>query len=185
MGNNYPLWYGIEKRNYNGNSIASCPFRAYVYPTLVEGRKLLTSTSTTTFDKDDITKKISQTVSYTYNNSSHLQLVSTKESNSKGDEIITTSTYPLDYSDIDADLAILQMKGDKFMHSSVITNNRSIQKAGMSNKLLISSIINKYQITGNNVLPKEVATLETTTGITEPIYQPISNSYPANYKPKI
>lgn len=191
IGNSTPLWYGIEKRKWNGAiNLFSCPFRAYVYPTLVEGRKLLTSTTTTMFDQDDVAKRISQTTTYTYNNNTHLQLMSTKQLTSKGDEMITSTTYPLDYADADADPAIVQMKGAKFMHGKVITQNTSIKRKFATEESLLSSVINKYQasdvnnVGNSHISVKEVAALET-PDIPLPEYSPVSDLYPDGFKPRL
>jgi hypothetical protein len=190
-----PLWYGIEKRAFNaeingGSSFFTCPYRIFLYPTIVEGRKLLTSTTTRTFDKIDLTKTISKTVNYNYNNTTHLQLLNTIELNSKGDEITRTSSYPLDYSVANADLAINQMMSDKFMHGKVIMQTTSVKKAGSSVSLVTAATINKYQASTSNPLTstislKEITALETTTGVAAPLYVPSSGNYPTGFQPKI
>lgn len=187
LGQNNVLWWGIERRNYNGSvpSAIIYPFRAYVYPAFVETRKLLTSITSTIYDKINPAIVISTTTNNTYNNDSHFQLTSSSQTNSKGDQIINSYTYPLDYSNVNADNAIISMKGTAFMHSKVISNNTSIQKSGTTNKVLIGSTINKFQLINGKVLQKEVAALEITSGIVEPPYLPVLNTYPTGYKSKI
>lgn len=188
LGQNNSLWWGIEKRKFNGQYpilSTTYPFRAYVYPTIVETRKLLTSSSVTTFDKSNSNLSITQTTENTYDNDSHLQLTNTKQLNSKGDQIINSFSYPLDYVNADADEAILEMKGASYMHGKVIRSNTSIIKTGASSPLLIHSEISKYEKLGAKVLLKEVAKLENISGVTTPTYQPSSGTYPAIYKPNI
>jgi hypothetical protein len=52
-----------------------------------------------------------------YDNPDHLQLTKRIDEKSNLHKIITSYKYPSDYTDIEASTAILNMKGNKFMHS--------------------------------------------------------------------
>jgi len=189
LGQNNSLWYGIEKRKWNNvpmdvSANYGTDFRSFIYPSLTENRKLLDFTITRIYDKSNPGNVLTQTITNTYNHTTHLQLINTTETNSKGDETKTDYTYPSDYDNTAADAAITDMKSNtRFMHSSVVTKNTSIKRLGSSTFLLKSGIINKYQLNNGLINTKELSVLETTQPVTAPsAYVPSSGSYPAGFK---
>ena len=190
VGPSSATWYGIDRRLIavqTGTQHCSW-FKHFIYPTLTEGRKLLTTTITKTYDKSNTALELSQTVNYVYDHSSHLQLTSTTTTDSKGRLKTSTRKYPLDYDDQQDDNAIELMKGSLYMHSLPVLEQRSITD-GSVNKVTNLNIF-KYGLntTANTVLPLEVATLNTTSPVTEsslPVYLPSSNTYPAGVTAKV
>jgi hypothetical protein len=183
---NNAVSYGIERRPINGViPSATCQFEAFLYPLMTKSRKLLVTETTNLYDQSDPSRVFTTVKNYTYNQDSHLQLTNISETNSKGDEITTSYTYPLDYSDANSDAAIQQMKGTVFMHSIPVTQYVSIRKVGTTTPVLKNGIIYKYGVQNGLVLQKEVATADLTSPASIPSYQPSSNIYPTNFTAKL
>ncbi|MEJ7738917.1 MAG: hypothetical protein WKF97_15945 [Chitinophagaceae bacterium] len=181
------LWYGIDKRIVNDDIYTSnCIFKSYLYPSIAESRKMLTSTTIKTFDQNNNSLFISQTTEYTYNNSTHLQLESTTTSINNGDKKTILLTYPLDYENNRSDAALSKMKAGKFMHASVVTKKTMLSRNNMDR--LIDGEIIKYQVVNDNILPQEITLLETAVPLDPAAllnYNPSSGSYPSQYFQKL
>jgi hypothetical protein len=181
--------YGIEKRTLNGYlPNPFCQFEAFVYPAMAKSRKLLVSSVNKTYDQHSETLALTETTTYEYNHTSHLQLIRTTADDSRGRIETTENKYPLDYNDQDDDAAIALMKSTKFMHSAPIYIEKSISESG-SRKIKEVEII-KYSadIVPGLVLPSKVAKLEVKSPIDPsslPQYLPASGNYPTRVSPKI
>ncbi len=62
------------------------------------GDNKLTSTTETAYDQNDVSKILTSTTNYYYDNINHHQLTRVETINSKGETILTTKKYPHDYS---------------------------------------------------------------------------------------
>ncbi len=121
------------------------------------------------------------TIEYVYDNPLHAQVTRTINSTSEiNKKLITEYKYPADFSSLDADAAINDMKSiTRFMHSPIIQKS-VIEEKGSDQKVISSQITRYAYFTGenntSNILPKEVAALETK--------EPLNiNEFPP-YKPK-
>lgn len=185
----FPLWWGIEKRVWKGDWLPEfgCRSSLYIYPAIVESRKLLTNSITTVYDRMNNSKYLTTTTTYTYDHSSHLQLISSSVNTSKGESINTNMKYPLDYTDTDADAAINLMKTTRHMHNMPIYKSSILVKADAS-QILKSAEVNKYQVANGKVLQLALAKFESPAPLspgTVAAYIPSSNVYPANFSEKI
>jgi hypothetical protein len=188
VATNNSLWFGVEKREINNHPMDLVPygyrFRSFIYPHFIETRKLLDVTVTTTFDNNNPGAGISDTMSYVYNNDTHLQLVRTTQNKSNGDQLVTSFSYPADYNDVNSDAVVKEMKSAaRFMHASVVSQYTSIQRPGSLALLQTSGAINRYQLFNGLVATKEVAVFEPGRQLTQPAaYIPASSFYPPGYK---
>jgi hypothetical protein len=179
--------YGVEQRSLQGTVEPTCQYEAFIYPSLVKSRKLLTSTTLKTFDPNS-QLAIQETTSYQYDNSSHLQLTNVSKINSKNQTENTYYKYPLDYNDQQHDNAINLMKTSLFMHSKPVLIENSITEGGI--KKIRNLEINKYlyNSNANTVVLAQQASLDKTGTILPAAinaYLPSSNVYPAGVTPKI
>ena len=183
------LWYGIEKRNYNSPpSNILYAFRAYVYPSFLEGRKELSQTILRIYSKDDPTLFLDEQTSYTYNTTSHLQLEKVNRYSSNGELVSTEMTYPMDYSDANSDAAILSMKGARHMHALPIEKRTIITRSDNTTRVVTGLEVFKFGIENDMVLPKSIGVLEAAQPIalsSMPVYNPSLGTYPAGIIPKI
>ncbi len=182
-------WLGIEKRVLRGNYVPGplCIQDSYIYPAIVERRKLLTATLTKTYDRvSGMTSQ--QTKSFTYDHGTHLQMTESVTSVSKSELVKLKTSFPLDYQDADADPAIIAMKSDAvYMHAVPVTTTTVVRQADGTERQTAGSIT-RYQQLNGMVLAKETAVFETNTGVDPnsiPVYRPVTQTYPTGYAPKI
>ncbi len=183
QGANNALWYGIEKRPLNNMAeMGVMPFRVFVYPTLVETRQVLSQVSATI-------DGVNQSENFTYDNSTHYQLIQSIKSANNNETITTNYTYPLDYTNPNSDAAILEMKGTRHIHSLPVSIRTIVNKNDVSStQYLVGGVINKYQVLNNMITQKEIVAYEPTTlanPTSIPAYVPSSANYPTNFKPRI
>jgi YD repeat-containing protein len=115
------------------------------------GKKVLTQTTTTEFDANEI-PTLSTVTKYSYENPIHNQVTKTETTNSKNEIVKTQLSYPQD---------LLVVGQTDEMKKLVDQNriNKPIKTETFVNNVQISESITKYEVstaTGNLLLPKEI-----------------------------
>jgi hypothetical protein len=182
-------YFGMDRRDWaNQVPQANCRYEVFMYPTMVRSRKILTGTTVTEYDQNSVAQYLTTSSTKSYNNTTHLQLVSETRTDSRGRTKSTTFKYPLDFSDANDDNAIASMKTTSHLHQLPIVTEKTVTSGGTTSTESLE--ITKYVIdpVSGKVLPAEVASLDRVQPVLTssiPVYVPSTNAYPTNVTTKL
>jgi hypothetical protein len=119
----------------------------YFYPALQSEWHYLRNKTEKTYDINDSSKYMVNTVNYYYNNSNHYQLTGISTTDSKGETVITTLSYPLDFSGLNNSDPF--SKGIQTLETSHVVNaiiEKYVQKMDTNFKVeTIFGFLNSYE----------------------------------------
>ena len=134
---------------------------------VITGWNYLTKKINYTYDSQGL-NPIVDSVKFYYENPNHFQLTKTVTNKSNGDEIITKSFYPLDFTSAeeassDSSIkAIALMKGDLYMHN-VVLEQQELIKENQQEKLVSGTITKYKEWEDDQILPEKIFQLETSS----------------------
>ncbi|MFB9841093.1 DUF5977 domain-containing protein [Mucilaginibacter ginsenosidivorans] len=144
---------------------------AYIYSNYFINSEinLLTQTNSYIYDINDPTKYTTSIVSYTYSDTTHLQIAKTKHVDSKGNTHVTINKYPFDYlSGSTTHNQVLDSMVNRHMYASVVEKWDSLKNVTTSVNSITGAQLNTYQlgsITGT-IVPGTISTLSVSSPVT-------------------
>ena len=143
------------------------------------GDTYLTSTITTLYDQNDVTKYSTSSINYNYDNLTHQQVSRTYHTDSKGNTIVSVNKYPADYltpfptAHATTNNAALDTMYYRNMQASVIEKWDTLKNVATGVSAVTSAQLNQYKFgyIAGTIVPATISTLS--------IVQPLSNFTPA------
>lgn len=172
----------VERLNYNDGPLGANPFppgmaspddaNSFFHNNyaIYSDDNYLTSTAAKVYDGNDTTKFTTSTTQYVYNDTTHMQLVRTYHTDSKGNTHVTTNKYAFNYP---AGNAVIDSMVSRHMYAEVIEKYDTLKNAATGVNAITSGQLNqfKYGYIPFTIVPSKISTLS--------VMQPLTNFTPS------